>query len=240
MERQKMAQPFLALPKDFRNLLLQLPTASEEDAARITIEIQKYLQDEDDLRKADPDWGLKQSQRIGKASAKDIAEEQYARRGDDWVDEIVQRANSQLPNKEQVDRLRAKGAKEFQAMRNIVRGDRASRQLWFDQAIANSGTEEIMVSGQWLQRDEQEPVIVPDVVRIRHRTFVLEPGTQTVPSIVAQAYRDMQNGRAEARARAAVLKGPAAGRLYDAGEIEEHWNEIDSKYGTERVRFQGG
>jgi len=235
-----MAQPFLALPKNFRDLLLRLPTASEEEAAKITIQLQKYLQDEDELRNADPDWGLKQAQRIGKASAKDRAEEQYTRRGDAWVDEIVQQAQNKLPNKDQVDRLRAKGAKEFQEMRKIIRGDRASRNLWLDQAIANSGTEEIMVSGQWVQRGESEPVIVPDVVRIRHRTFVLEPGTQKVPGIVAQVYRDIQNGRAEARARAAVLKGPREGSLYDAGEIEQKWDEIDSKYGTERVRFQGG
>lgn len=237
-----MTQPFLALPKDFRNLLLQLPSATEEEAARITVLIQEYLKG-DSLRRDDPDWGLRASKLTERAVARDKAEEQWETRGQSWIDDIVHDAQGKLPNADQVDRLKAKGAKVFQEARKVVKGHRATKQMQLDQILKLGPKEEIHVTGNWMMvggENDMHPEIRPDVIKIMHRTFVLEPGVHTVPSVVAEAYRNMQAGRAEAGAREAILKGPGAGRLYDAGEIEDHWDAIDSKYGTERVRFQGG
>lgn len=138
------------------------------------------------------------------------------------IDDILNRAEKLKLTGEARDKIIAKGGQMFTEAVQQAKANHASDRLVFEQALKNMPTETIVSPGQWEQTREG-PRLVPEVIRIKHKTWILEPGIpQEVPQIVAERLRNIRKSQAETAARKQIL-----GKQMEQHKMVEAWNKVE-------------
>lgn len=160
---------------------------------------------------------------------------------DAWEEDSVgfmETLNDKYPRPEGIDadRHRAKKVQEFQQKVTNYKALAKFKQQKLDYALQHGPKEEILVTGQ-IEVVNNKQRIVPDVIKIMHRTWVLPPGRHTVPKVVAERYRDIQKLRSERQLRGEAMSAPDAGGQ-EFNEFVKRQREIDRLYSPSD--FSGG
>lgn len=158
---------------------------------------------------------------------------------DKFIQEVLDRAEHLKATGEEKDRIIAKGAKQFEDARKNAKANQVHGKLLFEEQLRNMPKETIVSPGVpeiVLQNGQQVPVVAPDVIRIKHKVWMLMPNVPTeVPAIVAERFRQIQRGREELRERQAVLQA----NLKDT-ELVRRLAEINKRYGSPTEAMQTG
>jgi hypothetical protein len=111
----------------------------------------------------------------------------------------------------------------------------ATDRLAFDSKLAAEPRVKISSPGQLeIVRRGQETFehVVPDVIQIRHRKFVLPPGEAVeVPQTVAVRWEEIQRSRQEAKDRASAVQIKGS-NMKSQAEVAKAWGEVNRKYGS--------
>ena len=115
-----------------------------------------------------------------------------------------------------------------------------------DWEIQHGPKRDVNATGKWTMIGgfgNSHPVLEPDVVRIMHRSWVLQPGlNKNVPQVFADSYEQVILGRAENSEREKALGRSASedgvsGMEYNS--LEAKLADIDRRFNTRR-QLPGG
>lgn len=145
---------------------------------------------------------------------------------ENFIKEVLQRAEKL---KDPSGKTTAMGALELEKKIQEAKAGQVTARLKFEQDLANMPKVTVTGTGvpETMARTGQI-VIMPEVIRIRHKQWVLQPGIPTeVPKIVADRYRQILTGRQEMLERQALLQA----NLKDT-ELQRRMMELNEKYKT--------
>lgn len=118
----------------------------------------------------------------------------------------------------------AKEAQELAAAQN------AANRIKFDQILETEPKETIISSGimeTHREGNELVPYLVPEVIAIKHRKWVLPPNERIdVPHTVAVVFRERQRQREALKERQNLMRDGKT----EAGVVANEWNKINEKY----------
>ena len=213
-------------------LLEKFATASPAEALDIISAVQRHIQGQADIdnpEKRDKILVLK-----AKASEIHDAETAWSENKEKFIQEIFDK-NPPATGKE-AEKIKARAARIYQKAMNSANAKMNERKLRLDYQLANGPKEEILVTGHF-ENVNGQMLLLPDEVRIMHRGFLLKPGKQVVPSVVAGAYRNILAMRAERDARRnAMSASDGAGPEFN--EFFRRQRNIDAEFG--KSDFTGG
>lgn len=141
-----------------------------------------------------------------------------------FMQEVLEKAEKL---KDPSGRTTAQGALQYEREIERARAEQANSRLVFEDSLRRMPKETITVMGipETLSRTGEQ-VIMPEIIRIKHKQWVIQPGVPTeVPQIVADRYRQMLRGRQEMAERKALLSA----QLKDT-ELSRRLRELDEKY----------
>lgn len=208
--------------------------ATNRERLEASLQLQKLIrQDAALLGSSDPELREEVRRLRRNADAMDEAEKEWNQDRHKFVNETIQRAEKHKPVGEEAEREKAKAAKMLRHYIQQAKADKISKQMQLKERLRTMPKRKINVTGKFVGRKvngQPQKVLEPDVVNIMGIQYVLEPGVQEVPELIAQRYEQMLESREENRKRKELLEG---GRM-EAGPLEQKMIEIDQQYGTRR------
>ena len=206
--------------------------ASPQKALEILSAMQKHLTGQSDLENP----RRQEKVMVLKAKAEDLEAAENAWKEDQvkFVQHLYDK--NPPPIGDEAERLKVKAAAEFQAAMQKHSKSQIQKQAMFDDVVKNGPKETINVTG-YHENINGRMRLMPEVLRIMHRTFVLQPGQHTVPQVVAEAYRNVQNLRDEREARRNAMKAEDGAGL-EYAEFAKRQKQLDLKFS--KSDFTGG
>ena len=211
-----------------RVLLTELPTATNERALEIALALQQMLRGEQSYL-ADPAHADAVPKLREEWAKMDKTAENYDKDPLRFAEEVYDKAMKALPTGDALARLRAEAAQKTKAIYQNAGINRAIERARVDKELQYGPKVEIDVPPMIETRksgDSYTAVQVPLVLRFKDRTFVLKPGRQTVPSIVAGCFRQWKRGQDEGTARLQSMQGEG-----HWGQVKKAWKKLDETYG---------
>jgi hypothetical protein len=211
-----------------RVLLTELPTATNERALEIALALQQLLRG-DQSYLSDPAHAEAVPKLREEWAKMDKTAEDYDKDPLRFAEEVYERAMKKLPTGDALARLRAEAAQKTKAIFQSVGVKRAMERANIDRELQYGPKVEIDVPPLIETRksgDSYTAVQVPLVLRFKDRTFVLKPGKQTVPALVAGLFQQWKRGQDEGSARLKSMQGEG-----HWGQVKKAWKELDKTYG---------
>ena len=166
------------------------------------------------------------------------AEEAFNRDREGFIEGVFSRSEGIKLTGEKAERAKAQAMQMYKAARENKIADRRNKELQVDHMIAVGPRMSVNATGYWLQvgsAPNVQRVLKPDVVRVMHRTWTLEPGiNQDVPEIFVRQYELLQRSRMETQERQQAMSATQSGGSMHSTKMEQRLNEIDRKYGVKR------
>lgn len=211
-----------------RALIYDLPSASQEEATEIALELQRRMRGDASLLENPDDMsdiieGIRaEAAEVDKAGA-DWEANRHA-----FVEDVINRAPK--VTEEQREKIRARVGQEYSQAVTGLRAQKYVKQMEFKRLLESAPTESIHVTGTFRIKNKRQ-VHEPDIVSIMGLHYVLEPGVRTVPQPIAEAYRAMQKARSLERAQKAILSGQGAPQgSYDQSTLEVKMAEAELEH----------
>ena len=234
------AQDFFSHHPVVKELLSKLPTASETEARNIGLILQQIIRGDGSLLSNELDPAVAEEINHIRAKAAEIqkAQERYDTDQMGFVQEVFDRADKIMPVGAARDKAIAQGIEAYQRAKENAAANAVHRKLLLRQQLENGPKETIHVTNETedhLIDRVKHSVKVPTVIRLMGHTWVLEEGDHTVPSVVAQRWREIEASRSEiAERKAASLATRSVDKSHDQMEIRNQ--RIDAKYRVKRQR----
>lgn len=156
-----------------------------------------------------------------------------------FIQEVMDNAEKLRVTGEKLDKVIAEGVRDYQDKVQEAKAEGVHERLKFEEALRDMPRETITAPGiieTVMRNGVPTPVITPEVIRIKHKAWVLQPNTPTeVPEIVAIRYRQILRGRQEN----SELKGVLGANMKDT-EISRALQRINEKYGSGTDSFPVG
>lgn len=166
------------------------------------------------------------------AAAADRANEKWETDQERFIDEVYTRADKIMPVGDKKTRVIANGMAELQQARVNAKARQAAQQLEFEHRLAHDPKVLVNVQAEFENRTINGVVgmvEIKPVLKILGRTFVLTPGQQMLPKILAERYEAHQRTLQENEARRTVMKGNL-----ERAEYEQRMAQIDRDFGNPR------
>ncbi len=230
------------LDPQIARLLEMIPSATESQKLEISLMLQKIARGPASLLER-PDGGQRIAQLRHKAAQVDATTEKFEKDRETFIETTIEEAERKLKKTgAEADKIKAKVATELQHMIQDARARRGSDKINMDRLLSTMPKRKIVVTGsvEMIRRGENIiPEIQPEVIRIKHRTFVFPPGEWEVPELVAQVHDERLRKAEEQRKRENVLQ--AVGEAGRDTEVFKQWDKINEEYGsqTDRVPSYG-
>ena len=174
----------------------------------------------------------------GQAEAHDRAEAAFNQDREGFIEGVFSRSEGIKLTGEKAERAKAQAMQMYKAARENKIADRRNKELQVDHMIAVGPRMSVNATGYWLQvgsAPNVQRVLKPDVVRVMHRTWTLEPGiNQDVPEIFVRQYELLQRSRMETQERQQAMSANKPGGSLHSTQMEQRLMEIDRKYGVKR------
>ena len=178
------------------------------------------------------------------AAQRDKDEAAFETDREGFVEGVFTRSERIKMTGEKAERAKAQAATMYKAARENSLVNRRQKELRLDWMIANGPTRTVTATGHWIQLGSApnvQRVLRPDVVRIMHRVYTLNPGiNENVPDIFAQQYELLQRSRMETQAREDAMRVERPGGSMQVEQLERRLAEIDQTYGVRRRRVGQG
>jgi len=205
------------------------PQKTNKQALEIALQVQKLLRGDLALLSQVAKGNQEAQEAIRRLNermdAYDKAEKSYETDHQGFIDETIRRSEGLRLTGDRKARLIAAESQHFHALVDEAKATTAVNKLSFDQLVDAMPKVKILwpfkmeiINGQMTQ--------VPILVRVRHRTWVYQPGEEVeVPSLVAERIREVLEMSQELSERQRALKGD----LTDT-QLAQRWASISEKY----------
>lgn len=192
----------------------------------------------------DPGQANRLSNLRSDADQRDKDEAAFERDREGFVEGVFTRSEGIKMTGEKAERAKANAVAMYKAARENSLANRRQKELHLDWLIANGPTRTVTAEGHWVQigsAPNVQRLLRPDVIRIMHRAFTLEPGVnENVPEVFAKQYELLQQSRMETRAREDVMRVDRQGGSMQVELLEQKLAEIDQKFGVRRQHVGQG
>jgi len=172
------------------------------------------------------------------AEGRDKAEEAFNRDREGFIEGVFSRADSIKLTGEKAERAKAQAMQMYKAARENKIAMRRNKELQVDHMIAVGPRMSVNATGYWLQvgsAPNTQRILKPDVVRVMHRSWTLEPGlNENVPELFVRQYELLQRSRMETQERQQAMSATQSGGSLHTTKMEQRLMEIDKKYGVKR------
>lgn len=162
--------------------------------------------------------------------AYDEAAARFESNREKFIQEVIEKSESLQRTGAARDKIVAKGTLQFEEEMKIQRANLATEQLAFEQAIAGGPKVTVTSPGKLetlVVAGRNVPTIVPEEIRIKHKTWVLQPGVPTeVPKMVAEALQQRRRIEQENDARSNALQ-----KNMNNDALIKEMKDIDKKFG---------
>lgn len=222
---ERMNRPASDYPQHIHDLLKQLPNMTELEALDAMLQLQKLVAGDAALLN-NPDMSQNVAKLREKAAERDRVKEAYETDRMRFIENTIAESEKIKPTGETAEQVKARGQKMMQeAIQNATNLKHAKARV-IDMMLDTGPTETIHVAPKTVMTG-QGPVILATKIKIAHRTFILQPGVNEVPFLVAQEYRNATQAAREQRMRDHAYKSGS-----HLGKIEQKMQEIDREFGT--------
>jgi len=216
-----------------KKLLEMKSTMSSSQWTEVALLLQKLLRGPASLleNQGNPEAAQELSAIRVKAAAEDKALEAWNKDSQKFIEEVVDKSEKLIPNETTKEKLIAKGVKIYQEARNNAVASASSKRLLVIDALRNGPKETINVVGDVetvIVNGQPQAKIAPVVVSLGNQlNYKLEPGTQTVPKIIADRYHQMERSHQELIARQNALS-----ENLEQGVLSRRLNKINRDFGA--------
>ncbi len=211
-------------------------TMPDSEAGKIALMLQELVRGQHSLL-ANQDT---MSDRIAKLEEQWTAYDQHAKEWEADKERFfeerwskAQRTLEVSPAQQEV--MRAKAATDLQQAISAARVRNSVSQLQFAADLANMPKETVVSPGVWENRAVQGravPTLIPEIVRIKDRVWVLKPNEPTVvPKIVADILRQRRKSEQEIEERKSAFRMRDDGSIPSQIELARKLGDINKRYG---------
>lgn len=148
-----------------------------------------------------------------------------------YIQEVLDKAESLKKTGAEKDRIIARGSQVYADAMKAAHALLASNAIAFEEALRTMPTESVVSPGELIvvnENGQQVSKLIPEVIRIRNKTWVIPPGIITnVPKIVAERMRSKRKSEAETDERKKLLSSNL-----ESSKLIKGWQDINSKYGS--------
>lgn len=160
-----------------------------------------------------------------------------------WYEEVMARApitNDPLKK----EKLQMKGAELIQKAYADARAQSAVAKVEFERQLKSGPREVIMSPGvvEMIQvNDQPQMKVFAEVISLKGHKWILQPGVPTeVPKIVAERYRQMQQGKEEAQRRSDAMMITENQGAPEQHEAQRRMEAINKEFGTNSANLAIG
>jgi hypothetical protein len=186
----------------------------------------------------DPSRSVELSDMRGRAEQRDKDEVAFERDRAGFIEDVFRRSEGIKFTGDKAARVKAQAMQMYKAARENKIALRHNKELQVDHMIEAGPKMSVNATGYWLQigsAPNVQRVLKPDVVRVMHRSWTLNPGlNENVPEIFVRQYELLQKSRMETQERQQAMSATKPGGSMNATLMEQKLNEIDRKYGVKR------
>lgn len=208
------------------------PEKSDLEVSEITVALRELLRGQKTI-------GQELSNLRARMDEYDKASEAFNKDQEKFIQEVFDKAQSLRKTGDEYDKEVAKGVKMFENEIKVARAEHVNARLKFEEelrtmpkvTVTSPGVPEIV-----MRNGAQTPVLFPETIKIKHKTWTLQPGAPTeVPKIVADRYQQILEMRRENQ----ELQSALGAQMKDT-ELFKKLREINEKYGAGPDRFPIG
>jgi hypothetical protein len=220
-----------------KHIFTDLPTANNLDALNMALLLQQIVRGNasilDNIDKQNKESALLREdlRRLqAKMDAYDKDAERWERDRKKFIDDSFDEGERTLRrSKKSPAELQALAVKQAQEARAEAAAESAHARLVFEEQCRTAPKVQVISSGLI-----ENGKIVPEVVRIKNKQWVLPPGQAIeVPDFVAARYYQMKRDQMEWQERSAALSVERNnGAMSEYGDVQRKMAEIDQKYQT--------
>jgi len=214
-----------------KDYLDKMATASELETLDMRLAISQILSGQEAILGNQRD----QAAEIARLRAKFDAYDRDARKWDNdrakFLEDVIAQGNKLKVKGEKLDRIKAKAANMYQEARVNARATVATERLALEQKLAAQPQVTVIAPGEIELRNTSmgpEPHVVPTVISIGHKRWVLQPGE---PTVVPLAVKQQLDQRARSRQETAARKELLSGTIKDTS-IQPKWDAINRQFGS--------
>lgn len=183
---------------------------------------------------ADPQRADELNRARHNAQERDAAEQAFERDRVGFVSGLLSDAEKLKLTGDKADQAKANVGKMLGEAITQVRAQNTTKHMRLQHELQHGPKETISVTGNWQTfkvGDASKPRLMPDVISIMGFRYELAPGMQTVPRVIAEAYRNLQHSRQETDERKKLLTSTSGMNFgLEAGRLEAAQRLLDEKY----------
>ena len=215
--------------------------ATDTEALNISLMLQQIVRGQTSILSNQDKQAQELSRLREKMDRYDRDAEKWEKNKEKFIDEVNKRAEAlRIDDPDKKAQLIAQEAQRIQHTIAATRVESTLNAVKFN-AFLEAQPKEIVVSpgvpATIMDNGVQRSVMSPEVIKIKHTKWVLQPGVPTeVPKVVADEFRQRQKSRQETYERKALLNAAAP---KDNMIVAQKWNEISKKYGSGGEEFRG-
>lgn len=224
-KHQLLNAPASDYPDWLHGLMSKLPEMTELQSLEVALQLQKVLSEEAALLN-NPDMSENIAKLKQRAAERDKVKEEFETNRVKFVESVIHNAEKNKPTGEQADRIKVAGQQMLQTAIRDAKVSRGAKQQHMDMLLDYGPKEKIWVTPRVMRINDIE-TLLPIAIRIGRRQFILQPGENEVPVLVANEYRQRVQAEKELRSREASFK--QADNIY---KLEKDWAAIDREHGT--------
>ena len=172
------------------------------------------------------------------AEQRDKDEVAFERDRSGFIEDVFRRSDSIKLTGDAAVRVKARAMQMYKAARENKIALRHNKELQVDHMIEVGPKMSVNATGYWMQigsAPNVQRVLKPDVVRVMHRSWTLNPGlNENVPEIFVRQYELLQKSRMETQERQQAMSATQQGGSMHITKMEQKLMEIDRRYGVKR------
>jgi hypothetical protein len=213
-------------------ILSQIPEASESQKLELSLLLQKIARGPASLLER-PEASELVNQLRETAHKRDKVAKRYEADQAAFIEDILDRTERNKMTGAQAEKAKADAVRILSEATSTARSRNAISKKNFERLLNSMPKRTIHVTGhiEMVQSGQNvEPVVAPEVIRIKHLAWILHPGAHEVPELVAQVFDQRQRGAAMAAARNRALQ--ATGEAGRDTNVYERWKAINDEFGS--------
>ena len=221
------------LSDDFAN-------AKNSEAIEIALMLQQLIRGQTSMLSQQEQLNEELSKLRGRMDGYDKDAKKWNDSREDFIKEQLEKAEDlRISDPKERERLLAREAQHVQATIQKKMAENAVEKMKFDGLLNSMPMETILPMGRIVTVNDNGVVqqrVESEVIKIKHRTWVLQPGVPTeVPKLVADEWKARNKMQMENAERKALLNANAP---KDNMVVAQKWGEINKKYGSAADQFR--
>jgi hypothetical protein len=214
--------------------LLTLPDQSNREAIDTAFLLQQLVRGQNSMLENQDKFGDEIRKLRERMDKYDQAAAKFEANKEQFITETIEKSETLKKTGDAKDRAVAKGTLMFEEQIRNQRANIVTDQLQFEDMLSRSPKVTVVSPGKMetlIIGGRNQPTIVPEEVRIKHKRWILPPGKPVeVPEVVAQVINQRRRLEAETDARSGALQ-----KNMNNDELIRTFKDIDKQYGIKHT-----